>query len=385
MILAAAPLNQRTMSNVSYSTLLKIVDAEPVFGKIAEKVVAGRRISPDEGLYLFENAGLGLLGTLATLVKERLHGKKAFFIRNFHIEPTNICIYHCKFCSYAHNKTGETWEMTLDEMLQKVKEAPEDMREVHITGGVHPTFDLEFFSTLLEEIRKLRPELHLKAYSAIELDYMFEEAGVGIEEGLRILKKHGLDSIPGGGAEIFDPGIRAQICDDKAFGEKWLEIHETAHRLGIGSNATMLYGHIEKFAHRIDHLEKLRKLQDRTGGFNTFIPLKFKSANNDMSYLGEVNAVEDMRNYAVSRIYLDNFPHIKAYWPMIGKQMSQLALSFGVDDLDGTINDTTQIYSLAGADDKNPVINTQGLIKLIEDAGCRAVERDSWYREITIH
>lgn len=370
------------MTDTPYSFLLQNIKTEPAFREIAEKVTAGTRISSEEGLYLFEHAGLGLLGTLATLVKERLHGKKAFYIRNFHIEPTNICIYHCKFCSYAHNKTGETWEMSLDEMLETVKKAPGDMREVHITGGVHPTFDLEFFSTLLQEIKKLRPGLHLKAYSAIELDYMFEEAGVSIEEGLKILKNHGLDSIPGGGAEIFDPEIRAQICDDKAFGRKWLEIHETAHNLGIGSNATMLYGHIEKYSHRIDHLEKLRSLQDRTGGFNTFIPLKFKSANNEMSYLGEVNAVEDMRNYAVSRIFLDNFPHIKAYWPMIGKQMSQLALSFGVDDLDGTINDTTQIYSLAGADDKNPVINTKGLIKLIEDAGYLAVERDSWYNEI---
>ncbi len=370
------------MSTESLRTILSGANVQPAFIEIAEKVMAGDRITNGEGLYLFEKAELGLLGSLANFVKEKKHNKKAFFIRNFHIEPTNICVYNCKFCSYSHHQSGESWELTLDEMLAKVNAAPDDMCELHITGGVHPQLDLEFFSTLLKKIREIRPQLHLKAYSAIELDYMFEKAGVSIEEGLTILKESGLDSIPGGGAEIFDPDIRVQICDDKAFGNKWLEIHETAHKLGIGSNATMLYGHIEKYAHCMHHLETLRQLQDRTGGFNTFIPLKFKSKNNEMSYLGEMNAIGDMRNYAVSRIYLDNFPHIKAYWPMIGKQMSQLSLSFGVDDLDGTINDSTQIYSLAGADDKNPVINTDGLVKLIKDAGCLPVERDSWYREI---
>ncbi|OQX75749.1 MAG: aminofutalosine synthase MqnE [Bacteroidetes bacterium 4484_276] len=373
------------MSKEGYKTLLEGADIQPGFREIAEKVIDQKRLTPEEGLYLFEKANLALLGSLANVVKERKHGKKAFFIRNFHIEPTNICIYNCKFCSYAHHKSGETWEFSMDEMLEKVNAAPEDMCELHITGGVHPKLDLGFFSTLLQKIRELRPGLHMKAYSAIELDYMFEEAGVSIEKGLKILKDSGLDSIPGGGAEIFDTEIREQICDDKAFGKKWLEVHEVAHGLGIGSNATILYGHIENYAHRIHHLETLRQLQDRTGGFNTFIPLKFKSANNEMSHLGEVNAIEDMRNYAVSRIYLDNFPHIKAYWPMIGKQMSQLSLSFGVDDLDGTINDSTQIYSLAGADDKNPIINTDGLVKLIKDAGCRPVERDSWYREVRVY
>ncbi len=370
------------MSIENLRMILSGANVKPGFIEIAEKVLAGDRITHGEGMYLFEKAELGLLGSLAGSMKEKKHGKKACFIRNFHIEPTNICVYNCKFCSYSHHKSGGTWEMTLDEMLAKVNATPDDMSELHITGGVHPQLDLKFFSTLLKKIRKIRPQLHLKAYSAIELDYMFEKAGVGIEEGLTILKESGLDSIPGGGAEIFDLEIRVQICDDKAFGNKWLEIHETAHKLGIGSNATMLYGHLENYRHRIHHLETLRQLQDRTDGFNTFIPLKFKSGNNEMSYLGEVNAIEDMRNYAVSRIYLDNFPHIKAYWPIIGKQMSQLSLSFGVDDLDGTINDSTQIYSLAGADDKNPVINTDGLVKLIKGAGCLPVERDSWYREV---
>jgi len=370
------------MSKESFKTILEATNADTVIKELAGKVIAGERITSEEGVYLFEKAELGLLGSLANFVKERKHGKKAFFIRNFHIEPTNICVYNCKFCSYSHHQSGDSWELTMDEMLSTVTESPADMCELHITGGVHPQLDLKFFSTLLKRIRVLRPNLHLKAYSAIELDYMFTKAGLSIKEGLKVLKENGLDSIPGGGAEIFDQEIRLQICDDKAFGEKWLEIHETAHNLGIGSNATILYGHMENYSHRIHHLETLRRLQDRTGGFNTFIPLKFKSGNNEMAHLGEVNAIEDLRNYAVSRIYLDNFPHIKAYWPMIGKQMSQFSLSFGVDDLDGTINDSTQIYSLAGADDKNPAINTDGLVKLIKDAGCRPVERDSWYREI---
>ena len=353
--------------------------ADKGFKDIAAKIIAGERINEQEGIYLFEHGELALLGSLATFVKEKKHGKKAFFIHNFHIEPTNICIYNCRFCSYSHHQSGTSWEFELKEMVEKAKAAPSEMRELHITGGVHPKHGLDYYAGLLKMIREARPELHLKAYSAIELDFMFEKSGVSLDEGLKILKENGLDSIPGGGAEIFDEEVRKQICDDKAFGNRWLEIHEEAHKLGIGSNATMLYGHIENYSHRIDHLERLRQLQDRTGGFNTFIPLKFKNKNNEMSYLTEVSSIEDMKNYAVSRIYLDNFPHLKAYWPMIGQQMSQLALSFGVDDLDGTINNSTQIYSLAGADDKNPEITLDGLVNLIRDAGCTPVERDSWY------
>jgi len=354
-------------------------DAGADFKNIAKKIVAGERINQQEGIYLFEHGEPGLLGSLATFVKENKHGKKAFFIHNFHIEPTNICIYNCRFCSYSHHQSGTSWEMDFREIVEKVKAAPAEMKELHITGGVHPKYGIDHYASLLKLIREARPDLHLKAYSAIELDYMFEKSGKSVDEGLKMLKEAGLDSIPGGGAEIFDEGIRSQICDDKAFGQRWLEIHETAHRLGIGSNATMLYGHIENYGHRIDHLEHLRQLQDRTGGFNTFIPLKFKNKNNELSHIQEVSSVEDMKNYAVSRIYLDNFPHLKAYWPMIGRQMSQLALSFGVDDLDGTINNSTQIYSLAGADDKNPAMSLDSLVKLILDAGFSPVERDSWY------
>jgi aminodeoxyfutalosine synthase len=211
---------------------------------------------------------------------------------------------------------------------------------------------------------------------------MITRAGLNISEGLGLLKEYGLDSIPGGGAEIFDEKLRKMICDEKSSSEKWLSIHETAHHLGIPSNATILYGHMETYAHRIDHMERLRALQDKTAGFNAFIPLKYKKSNNSMSYLGEVNVIEDLRNYAVSRIYLDNFPHIKAYWPMIGKESAQLSLSFGVDDMDGTIDDTTRIYSMAGAEDENPAMSTDEICRLIREAGYIPVERDSIYNPI---
>jgi aminodeoxyfutalosine synthase len=254
--------------------------------------------------------------------------------------------------------------------------------EVHIVGGVHPSYDLHYWGSLIRKIREYRPSIHIKAFSAIELDYMISKAGLTIEEGLMILKEYGLDSIPGGGAEIFDEELRKNICDDKSSSELWLKIHETAHRLGIPSNATILYGHIENYTHRIDHMERLRRLQDRTKGFNCFIPLKYKKANNSMSYLGEVSITEDLRNYAVSRIYLDNFPHIKAYWPMTGKEAAQLALSFGVDDMDGTIDDTTRIYSMAGSEEDSPSMKTEEICNLIREAGLLPVERDSVYKHV---
>jgi aminodeoxyfutalosine synthase len=211
---------------------------------------------------------------------------------------------------------------------------------------------------------------------------MISRAGCTIKEGLILLKDYGLDSIPGGGAEIFDEELRKMICDEKSSSDLWLKIHETAHLSGIPSNATMLYGHIENYNHRIDHMERLRKLQDKTGGFNAFIPLKYKKTNNSMSYLGEVNLIEDLRNYAVSRIYLDNFPHIKAYWPMIGKESAQLSLSFGADDMDGTIDDTTKIYSMAGSEEEKPAMTSDEICNLIRQAGYVPVERDSVYNPI---
>jgi aminodeoxyfutalosine synthase len=242
--------------------------------------------------------------------------------------------------------------------------------------------DLKFFADLLKAIKSHRPELHIKAFTAVEYDYMFRKAKMSLEEGLKFLIDAGLDSIPGGGAEIFHPEIREKICVDKVDAEGWLAIHEAAHKLGLHSNATILYGHIEKYEHRIDHMRRLRELQDKTGGFNTFIPLKFRNKDNNMSNVPESSVVEDMKMYAIARIYLDNFPHLKAYWPMLGRQNAQLSLSFGVDDIDGTIDDTTKIYSMAGAEEQNPSMSTTELVALIRQVKRIPVERDTLYNEI---
>jgi aminodeoxyfutalosine synthase len=361
------------------SLLSYINDSE--LKQIAGKIIAGVRINHEEGLILFKKADLSLLGILSGISRRRINGKMAFFNRNFHIEPTNKCVYNCRFCSY-HKPDGdpESWEYNHDQMLEMVRRFDDkDVTEVHIVGGVHPSYDIYYYAELLRKIREHRPSLHIKAFSAIELDYMISKAGMTIEQGLAFLKEHGLNSIPGGGAEIFDEELRKNICDEKSSSELWLSIHETAHMLGIPSNATMLYGHIETYSHRISHMERLRNLQDRTNGFNAFIPLKYKKVNNSMGYLGEVSVTEDLRNYAVSRIFLDNIPHIKAYWPMIGKETAQISLSFGTDDLDGTIDDTTRIYSMAGARDKNPSMSTEDVSELIRLAGFEPFERDSYY------
>lgn len=351
---------------------------------IAEKIYSGVRITPEEGLFLYEKADLPFLGLISSFVRKRINGTSAFYNRNFHLEPTNICIHNCLFCSYRKPAGHpESWDYSHDEMLDAVKRFDDkDVTEVHIVGGVHPRHDIHYYGTLISKIKAHRPTLHIKAFSAVELDYMITIAGLTIEEGLSKLKDYGLDSIPGGGAEIFDEKIRKKICGDKTSSERWLLIHETAHRLGIPSNATMLYGHMETYFHRIDHMNRLRNLQDKTGGFNAFIPLKYRKANNKMSYLGEVSIIEDLRNYAVSRIFLDNIPHIKAYWPMTGKTVAQISLSFGTDDLDGTIDDTTKIYSMAGAEDQNPSMTGAEICKLITEAGYQPVERDSLYNKV---
>lgn len=352
---------------------------------IAEKVYRDERISADECLLLFEQGSLPFLGSLANYRKEALYGDAVFFNRNFHIEPTNVCVFSCNFCAYsqlyAHREEG--WELSLDDMLNIVKRYDgQPVTEVHIVGGVHPKMNLYFFACLLKAIKAHRPGLHIKAFTAVELDYMFRKAKVSIAEGVRILKEAGLDSIPGGGAEIFDPIIRKQICADKVDANGWLEIHEAIHNAGLHSNATMLYGHVENYSHRIDHMSRLRSLQDITGGFNTFIPLKFRNGDNDMSYVPEVSVVEDLKMYAVARIFMDNFPHLKAYWPMLGRKNAQLALAFGVDDIDGTIDDTTKIYSMAGAEEQRPAMSTDELTALIKQVGRQPVERDTLYNVV---
>ena len=352
---------------------------------IQEKVYNNERITDEEGLLLFQKGSLPFLGSLANFIREKKHGDITYFNRNFHIEPTNVCIFTCNFCSYsrlyAHREEG--WELSAEQMLHMVKKYDgQPVTEVHIVGGVHPKMNLEFFAEVLRQIKKHRPSLHIKGFTAVELDYMFRKAKMTNEEGLTYLKNAGLDSLPGGGAEIFDEQIRETICADKVNSQGWLNIHEAAHKLGMHSNATMLYGHIENYSHRIDHMSRLRSLQDKTGGFNTFIPLKFRNKDNDMSNVNESSIVEDMKMYAVARIYMDNFPHLKAYWPMLGRQNAQLSLSFGVNDIDGTIDDTTKIYSMAGAEEQNPSMTTGELVALIKQVKRKPIERGTLYNII---
>jgi len=372
----------------SINEKIKLLDenqADPVLRSIGEKVLNRERILNEEGLILFEKASLSFSGALANFVRESLHGNKTYFNRNFHIEPTNVCVFSCAFCSYsrlyAHRDEG--WELSIEQMMDLVKKYDgKPVTEVHIVGGVHPKMNLYFFVELLQKIKAHRPDLHVKGFTAVELDYMFRKAKLSVAEGMKILHEAGLDSLPGGGAEIFDEEIRKQICEDKVDAAGWLDIHRHAHLLGMHSNATMLYGHIENYAHRVDHMDRLRKLQDETGGFNTFIPLKFRNKGNDMSHVAESSVVEDMKLYAVSRLFMDNFPHIKAYWPMLGRQSAQLTLSFGVNDLDGTIDDSTKIYSMAGSEEQHPSLSTTELVALIKQVKREPVERDTLYREI---
>ncbi|MFM7358492.1 MAG: aminofutalosine synthase MqnE [Sediminibacterium sp.] len=352
---------------------------------IGFKILQGERLNEKEGLVLFEKGSLSFLGMLANYVREQKHGDRTYFNRNFHIEPTNVCVFNCAFCSYsrgyAHREEG--WELSIEQMMHIVKSYDgKPVTEVHIVGGVHPKMNMAFFLELLQSIKAHRPDLHIKAFTPVELDYMFRKAKLTVREGLEQAHVAGLDSLPGGGAEIFHPEIRTKICDDKVNAEGWLEIHRTAHQLGMHSNATLLYGHIESYWHRIDHMERLRQLQDETGGFNTFIPLKFRNKDNDMQHVAESTIVEDLKMYAVARLYLDNFPHVKAYWPMLGREQARMTLSFGVNDIDGTIDDSTKIYSMAGSEEQSPSMTTEELVQLIRQSGRKPIERGTLYNVI---
>jgi aminodeoxyfutalosine synthase len=352
---------------------------------VAQKVLDNKRINEEEALLLFEKGSLPFVGALANYIAQSLHGNSVYYNRNFHIEPTNVCVYTCNFCSYSrqYKHRDDGWELSIEQMLDMVKKYDgQPVTEVHIVGGVHPKMNLEFFCELIAKIKAHRPDLHIKGFTAVELDYMFRKAKLSTEEGLQQLKAAGLQSLPGGGAEIFAPLIREQICPDKVDGAGWLAIHQAAHEMGMHSNATMLYGHIESYRDRIEHMQALRTLQDKTKGFNCFIPLKFRNDNNDMSYLTETTTVEDLRMYAIARIYLDNFRNLKAYWPMLGRQTAQLTLAFGVNDLDGTIDDTTKIYSMAGSEEQTPSMSTEELRELISTVGKTPVERDTLYNVI---
>lgn len=368
--------------------VLRLANTDSKLLAIAEKVQNQERLTEEEGVLLFEKGALGFVGGLANFVADRLHHGRVYFNRNFHIEPTNVCVFTCNFCSYSrqYKHKDDGWELSMEQMLDIVRKYDgQPVTEVHIVGGVHPKMNLEFFCELLSKIRAHRPGLHIKGFTAVELDYMIRKAKLTIEEGMQKLKEAGLQSLPGGGAEIFHPDVRNIICADKVDADGWLNIHETAHNLGMHSNATMLYGHIENYEHRIDHMSRLRQMQDRTGGFNCFIPLKFRNKDNDMSNIVESTIVEDLRLFAISRLFMDNFRNLKAYWPMLGRQTAQLTLSFGVNDLDGTIDDTTKIYSMAGSEEQNPSLSTEELCDMIHAVGRIPVERDTLYNEIKVY
>lgn len=374
-----------TNQQVPVEKLLQNPALIPELRAVGEKIINKERLSEEDGVLLFEKASLPFVGALANLVRERLHGDVTYFNRNFHIEPTNVCVFSCKFCSYSrlYAKREEGWELSTDQMMHIVQSYDgKPVTEVHIVGGVHPKMNMQFFMDLMRKIKAHRPGLHIKGYTPVELDYMFRKAKMPVEEGMKLMHEAGLDSLPGGGAEIFHPEIRQQICDDKVDAEGWLRIHEVAHQLGMHSNATMLYGHIEQYWHRVDHMKRLRDLQDKTGGFNTFIPLKFRNQSNDMSHVKESSVIEDMKVYAVARLFMDNFPHLKAYWPMLGRQNAQLTLSFGVNDIDGTIDDTTKIYSMAGSEEQTPSMTTTELVSLIKQVNRKPVERDTLYNVV---
>ena len=354
--------------------------------RIVDKILQEKRIDSKEGLKLYTDFELSVLGILANYVREKYNGQNAYFNRNIHLEPTNICIHNCMFCSYSRKINEEgSWESGIEEIKEKLISFRNlDITEIHIVGGVHPNRNVEYYAKLISTVKKELPGVHIKAFTAAEIEHMAKKAGLGIREALRMLMDAGLESLPGGGAEIFDENLRKKICPDKTSSEKWLDVHRQAHLLNIPTNCTMLYGHLESYEHRIDHLNRLRTLQDETGGFNAFIPLKYRSFNNELSHIGEVNRLEDLKNYAVSRIFLDNIPHLKAYWPMIGKDIALLSLSFGVDDLDGTIKDSTKIYTMAGSEEKNPDMTAEEITRLIKMSGRTPVERDSLYQAVKI-
>jgi aminodeoxyfutalosine synthase len=369
-----------------FQVLLNDPHLLPELKNIAEKVLHNQRITFDEGVLLYKKGELGYLGVLANHIREQRHGDKTYFNRNFHIEPTNLCVYDCKFCSYSRliKQRADGWEYTMEEMLNIVKKYDgEPVTEVHIVGGVLPQYDVPFYAELFSRIKAHRPELHVKALTPVEYHYIFKKAKIDYATGMALMKDAGLESMPGGGAEIFHPEIREQIAKDKCTADQWLQIHEEWHKLGMRSNATMLYGHIEQYWHRVDHMERLRELQDQTRGFQTFIPLKFRNKDNQMSHIAESSVIEDLRNYAIARIYLDNFDHIKAYWAMISRTTAQMSLNFGVDDIDGTLDDTTKIYSMAGAEEQHPGMSTKQLVELIKQVGRHPVERDTLYNVVT--
>ena len=351
-------------------------------GDILGKIRAGERLSTDDGLRLYKSPNLLAVGYLANIVRERLNGDKAYFIYNQHINYSNICTNLCKFCAFGKDKDhDQAYEMTVEDVKNKVRERlDEPINEIHLVGGIHPDLPYSYYLEMLRGIKEVRPEIHIQAFTCVEIAHLAELSGQTVAETLKDLIKAGLGSIPGGGAEVFSPRIRQLTCEKKLSGEGWIDVAQTAHKVGLNTNATMLYGHIETLEERIEHLDMLRKAQDETGGFLTFIPLAFHPKNTELADLSKTTGIDDLRNIAVARCFLDNFPHIKAYWVMIGPKMAQVALSFGADDVDGTVKEEI-ITHMAGADTDQAMSRDQ-LLKMIREAGRQPIERDTLYNTI---
>jgi aminodeoxyfutalosine synthase len=354
-------------------------------GSILEKVISQERLSFADGLQLYKSHDILAVGYLANLVKNRLNGDNAYFIYNQHINYSNICTNLCKFCAFGRDKDSDlAFEMTVEEVKQKVRDRLcEPISEIHMVGGIHPELPFDYYIGLLRGIKEVRPEVHIQAFTCVEIAHLAELAGKPVCDTLDLLKEAGLGSLPGGGAEVFSPRIRQLTCEKKLSGDQWLEIAKTAHQQGLYTNATMLYGHIETLEERLLHLTALRDAQDVTHGFLAFIPLAFHPKNTAMSELARTSGLDDLKNIAVARLFLDNFPHVKAYWVMIGPQMAQIALSFGADDMDGTVKEEV-ITHMAGAETAQ-AMGSRTLVRLIKEAGRIPVQRDTLYNVIEVH
>ncbi|HEY1646931.1 MAG TPA: aminofutalosine synthase MqnE [Terracidiphilus sp.] len=356
---------------------------DPRLESIAEKVFAQVRLNAEEGLALYGSRDVLAVGWLANHVRERMHGDVTYFNVNRHINPTNVCVAACKLCAFGRKKgDAGSYTMALDEAWQTAASGyTEAVTEFHIVGGLHPDLPFEFFLDLMRGLKERFPKVHIKAFTMVEIAFLARRAKLTIEQTLAKLRDAGVDSMPGGGAEIFTHRVRAIICDHKIDGEEWLETAQLAHKMGFRSNATMLYGHIENDADRVDHLLKLRALQDETGGFQTFIPLAFHPENTPLDHLPVTTGLTDIRQIAVGRLLLDNFAHIKAYWQMLTPKIAQIALRFGADDLDGTVIEE-KIYHDAGATTPQGMTRKE-LCRLITEAGRVPVERDTLYHAVT--
>ena len=357
-------------------------------GDILEKVQDGERISIDDGIRLFQSPNLLAVGYLANIVRERKNSNNAYFIYNQHINYSNICTNLCKFCAFGKDKDSDlAYEMTVEDVRQKVRDRlSEPITEIHMVGGIHPDLPYSYYTDLLKVIKEERPDVHIQAFTCVEIAHLAEISGLGIARVLEDLKKEGLGSIPGGGAEVFSPRIRELTCEKKLSGSGWIDVAKTAHKVGLHTNATMLYGHIESLEERLEHLDMLRKAQDETNGFLAFIPLSFHPKNTElanMSKFSRTSGVDDLKNIAVARCFLDNFPHIKAYWVMIGQKLSQIALSYGADDVDGTVKEEI-ITHMAGAETEQAMSREQ-LLRMIREAGRIPIERDTLYNVINFY